>query len=62
MRAKLSFVWILLGLWAGWRGDPTHGLVCLLLAETCLIMVRLDKLEEGIGQAKQATVTVTKSS
>ena len=47
MHRLMFFIWFFLGLWAGWRGDHAVCLLCFVMAEVGLIILKLKYIEQA---------------
>ncbi len=60
MRSLMFFVWATLGLWSSWQGDYVIGFLCFIMAETGLIMMKLDVNEKKLKYIEQASRVLVK--
>ena len=60
MRSLMFFAWATLGLWSSWQGDYVIGILCFVMAETGLIVLKLDATEKKLKYIEQASRVLVK--
>ena len=60
MHRLMFFAWATLGLWSSLQGDYVMGILCFIMAETGLIMMKLDATEKKLKYIEQASRVLIK--
>ena len=60
MRSLMVFAWATLGLWSSFQGDYVIGFLCFIMAETGLIVMKLDATEKKLKYIEQGIRVLVK--